>query len=264
MKEPVTKETSGLPATTQERFLTMMEQSAAMTVTDADLLKLDKIMAMQIQYRDYQAKQDFSKAFAIAQGKIGVILKDKERVGGPIKGNYASFDQMVLQSKEILAEYGISISFKEILTNEPNVFHMRAIVRHVSGHKEFYNLRIPYDTSSNKSPVWAKGSAITYCKKYLYSMILCLGTGEDDDGLVATTYIPAGISAMQRAHLMMLVEQAESSIEVLYKRYNVPSIDDLSQKAYEDACEGLTNKIEGMKILDAQITIQQPENFLNV
>ncbi|MES2218988.1 MAG: ERF family protein [Pseudomonadota bacterium] len=252
-------------ASPQDRFLTMVEHMSGTQLTDADLVKFGRIMDMQIQYRDYQAKQDFSRAAATAQGKIGLILRDKERASGPIKGNYASFDQMVAQSKEILADHGLSISFNEVIENEqPGILHMEAIYRHVGTHHEIYNIKVPFDTSSNKSAVWAKGSAITYAKKYLYSMILCLGTGDDDDGLVATTYVPEGISAMQKANLMMLVEQAESSIDKLYRRYNVACVDDLSQAQYENACEGLTDKINSRKAVDAEVLNTQPENFLNV
>lgn len=255
-------ESGALSLATQDRFLAMVENLASMP--DTDIVKLDKIMAMQIQWRDYQAKQEFSRALATAQGKIGSILRDKERANGPIKGNYASFDQMVLQSKDVLATYGLSISLREVLGGDANIVHLEGKIRHVGGHHELYDLTCPYDTSSNKSPVWAKGSAITYCKKYLYAMMLCLGTGEDDDGLVATTYLPQGISATQKAHLTMLIEQADSSVDVIFRRYNVACLDDLGQQAYEDACEGLTKKIESIKALDAQVISEQPENFLNV
>lgn len=245
--------------------------------------RLEKLLDMQIRVRDDEARRAYFEDMSKCQQNMPVIIKDKERTAGPVKGNYASIDQMIKQCLAIASDFGFSISFDNPPSTKDGWVYVTAECQHKLGFSKLFTMDSPYDNTGNKSPVHAKASAVTYCKRYLLAMIFCLATGDDDDANMASNYdapkkqykpqqaipveiptsIPAMISMLQKSQLLELIDEADSSVEIVLKKCNVPSLDELTVDAWKKVMRGLTDKIATAKAQDAQIINEQPEGLLN-
>jgi hypothetical protein len=60
------------------------------------------------------------------------------------------------------------------------------IISHRAGHSEENSLSARHDTSGNKNPIQALGSAVTYLQRYTLKAAVGVAAAADDDGQTAT------------------------------------------------------------------------------
>jgi hypothetical protein len=180
-------------------------QQVAMS-PNADIDKMERLMAMHERFQAQQAKQQYDEALAQMQEELPVIgerggIKDKS---GRIQSTYALWEDINEVIKPVLARHGFAITFRTP-RNEKGI-EVEGVLSHRAGHRETTSLLLPADVSGNKNGVQAVASSVSYGKRYTAGALLNFTTtGEDDDGNGAV--VTARVTSVQAAQLAMLLEQ---------------------------------------------------------
>lgn len=177
----------------EEQHLAVVSDSASLMAAIAraaadpnvDVGKMERLFAMHERMQARQAEQAFAEAMRGAQSDIPKIVKD--RTNSQTKSDYATLDAINKVITPIYTGHGLSLSFDT--EDSPLDGHVRIVchVLHTDGHKEAYRYDTPLDSAGiqgtvNKTQTHARGSAVTYGRRYLTLMIFNLTTGPDDDG----------------------------------------------------------------------------------
>lgn len=151
-----------------------------------DMDRVDKLFEMHNQMLDREAEQQFNDAMARAQRDIQNIVVNK--VNTHTDSGYADLGALHKGAKPIWTQFGFSIVSRTSPSQIDNHIHVRTEVRHAAGHKEVYEDDWPMDLAGiggkvNKTAIQAKGSTITYARRYTELMIFDVAVqGEDNDG----------------------------------------------------------------------------------
>jgi hypothetical protein len=150
-----------------------------------DVEKMERLFAMHERMEARQAERAYADAMKAAQSEMPMIARDRHNT--QTSSDYATLDGINQQIAPIYTRHGFSLSFGT--AESPLANHVRVVctVKHVGGHSEHFEYDNPMDDkgiqgSVNKTPTHARGSAITYARRYLTLMIFNLRTGDDDDG----------------------------------------------------------------------------------
>ncbi len=158
---------------------------------NVDVEKMERLWAMHEKMQDRQAEQAFSEAMKAAQSEMPTIGKDRHNT--QTNSDYATLDAINARITPVYTRHGFSLTFDT--TDSPLSEHVRVVCRvlHRDGHSKTYSYDTPMDATGiggkvNKTPTHARGSAITYGRRYLTLMIFNLSTGYDDDGNASSGY----------------------------------------------------------------------------
>lgn len=156
-----------------------------------DLTQLDKLLDLQFKWEADQARKAYADSMAIAQAEMPAVFKD--RFNTQTKSWYATLDSINNRITPVYTKHGFSLSFDTEDSPLDKCIRIVCRVLHYKGHREEFRYDQPIDDvgiagSVNKTQVHARGSAMTYGRRYLTLMIFNLvASDEDDDGNSATT-----------------------------------------------------------------------------
>ena len=168
--------------TTQENaFLSVLDKALNNEHIDADTIQ--KLLDVNLTVMDKQASIDFNQAMQKVQEELPSAIKRNKR-NEQTHSNYADLEIVNKAIKPIYTKHGFSIAFSEGEADGDNV-KVIAKVRHVSGHTEEYSTIVPMDVNglkgnANKTKTHAKGSSLSYGRRYLTLMIFDIATTDDD------------------------------------------------------------------------------------
>lgn len=178
-----------VPISDNTALMTAIAQAARDPNVDVD--KMERLFAMHEKMQARQAEQAFSDAMKAAQADMPMVGKDRHNT--QTNSDYATLDAINKAITPIYTRHGFSLTFDT--EDSPLEGHVRVVCRvlHRDGHSKSYNYDTPMDGTGiggkvNKTPTHARGSAITYGRRYLVLMIFNLSTGYDDDGNAASGY----------------------------------------------------------------------------
>lgn len=177
----VVEKSSELEIQQENPVLSMLQ--LAMTDSNVDLEKMEKIMEMVERYEDKLAVKAYNRDMAIMQGEIppidfNSVIKDYD---GNVRSRYTTYEGIMKVVQPILSKFGFSVSFNPKAEN--NELNVDCMISHKDGHIEKSNLSLPFDNSGKKNPVQSIGSSISYAKRYALCLKLNIATGgEDNDG----------------------------------------------------------------------------------
>jgi Protein of unknown function (DUF1018)./ERF superfamily. len=114
-------------------------------------------------------------ALVKAQSEITSITKDGNNPH--FKSKYATLDNIIEETRPILAKHGLAIL--QMPGGDGENVIMKTMVLHESG--EWMETE-PLIMRPVKSDPQGMGSCITYARRYSYSSLLSISTDEDDDG----------------------------------------------------------------------------------
>lgn len=145
---------------------------------NADVDKLEKLMALQERWDAQEAKKSFLRAMANFQESCPDIVKAK-------KGHnylYAPLSDIITQVRGLLADNGLSYRFEQ---SHESQIEVTCIISHVDGHSEKTTMKAQPDTSGSKNAIQAVGSAVQYLMRYTFIGALGITTADIDmDGRV--------------------------------------------------------------------------------
>lgn len=156
-----------------------------------DLTQLDKLLDLQFRWDQDQGRKAYADSMASAQAEMPAVFKD--RLNKQTGSWYATLDSINNKVTPIYTKHGFSLSFDTEDSPLEKCIRIVCRVLHYKGHSETFRYDQPIDDvgiagAVNKTQVHARGSAMTYGRRYLTLMIFNLSTSdEDDDGNGATT-----------------------------------------------------------------------------
>jgi hypothetical protein len=155
---------------------------------DADLDKLERMLAMKERMDAQNARIAFSRALAEARAEIPPIIKDATVDFTSSKGRthyrHETLAGIAKAIDPILSRYGLSYRFRT--DQGQGGVRVTCIVQHSLGHFEETTLSGSADQSGNKNGFQAVGSAVTYLQRYTLKAALGLSAEVDDDAQAAS------------------------------------------------------------------------------
>lgn len=97
-----------------------------------------------------------------------------------LHNRYADLGSVILTVKEILSNHGLSVT--QLVKNDGASVGITTMLAHSSGQWVSESACLPLPDAKGQSLAQVAGSTITYLRRYAYTSILGLYTGEDDDG----------------------------------------------------------------------------------
>lgn len=211
---------------------------------DADLDKLERMLALKREHDRDNARISFAGALAAARSKIPPIVKDATVDFTTRDGKRTNYQHETLAGiakviDPILSEYGLSYRFR---TNQGSLgVQVTCIIAHAHGHGEETSLSCAPDGSGSKNAFQAVGSAVTYLQRYTLKAALGLSAEMDDDGQSAaprrtdemrqekpaSRQRPATIDADQFRQLQAKADEAGVPLERIADQYRVDRAEEL-------------------------------------
>lgn len=217
-----------------------------------DVERLDGLLTLQERWERNGAIRAFSEAMNECQRVMPTVVKDRENQH--TRSRYATLEAVNHAIKPVYTERGFSISFNEDEMPSAESIKLTATVRHSGGHSEQFSTVVPIDGAglkggANKTGTQAKGSTLTYARRYLTLMIFNVAVADEDlDGCSENS----PISEEQALFLQGLIDQCEAAGDPLnakrfFQMFKLPedaTIDQLKCGQYEAAKAGLRQKLE--------------------
>lgn len=148
--------------------------------SNADVEKMEKLMALHERWEASNAKKAFFSAMAKFQAKCPTIYKLK----AGHNYSYAPLSDIQESIKGLMLECGLSLRFEQ--SDENGIIKITCIVSHSDGHSERTSMTGQPDTSGSKNGIQARGSAVTYLMRYTLIGALGITTADaDTDGRVS-------------------------------------------------------------------------------
>jgi hypothetical protein len=220
----------------------------------ADVVVLEKLMALQERWEANQARKAFDNAIAAAKAEIPEIPKtrrvDFKSSKGHTQYSYEDLAEIAKAIGQPLGRQGLSYRFRTA-SSAPDHIAVTCIISHRDGYSEETTLSGSPDASGNKNSIQAIGSAITYLQRYTLKAALGLAASNDDDGQAASDRIVGPSSDDYVERWMIYLEDAESSDEVAIK-WNAEkalrnNIDWADRITHSRLLESVTRRIQELK-----------------
>lgn len=155
---------------------------------DADLDKLERMLAMKERMDAQSAKIAFAHALADVRAEIPPILKDATVDFTSAKGRthyrHETLAGIAKAIDPILSKHGLSYRFRT--SQGQGGVCVTCIIQHSAGYAEETSLSGAPDGSGSKNSFQAVGSAVTYLQRYTLKAALGLSAERDDDGQSAS------------------------------------------------------------------------------
>lgn len=155
---------------------------------DADLDKLERMLALKRDHDRDNARIAFAGALAGARSEIPPIVKDatvnfKTKDGKTTHYQHETLAGIAKVIDPILSRHGLSYRYRTAQGN--GGVQVTCIIAHSDGHSEETSLSCAPDGSGSKNAFQAVGSAVTYLQRYTLKAALGLSAEVDDDGQTA-------------------------------------------------------------------------------
>lgn len=146
----------------------------------ADLDRLERLMALQIQWEDRESAKAYSEAFAAFKAEAVKIIKNRKVTDGPLKNkSYAELHAVVNAATPALSKHGLSASWK-LTKDERDWIEVTCTLKHVGGHSETVSMGGPPDAGGAKNAIQARASTVSYLERYTFKAITGLSEQDDD------------------------------------------------------------------------------------
>ena len=223
-------------------ILGMIERAARDPAVDID--KMERLLERRERILAREAETAFDTAMAEAQTEMRPVAQDSDN--SQTRSKYASYVALDAAVRPIYVKHGFSLSFSTA-EGAPDL-HVRVTCRVARGgaHRN-YHLDMPADGKGAKggdvmTRTHATGSAITYGRRYLLSMIFNVAVGERDDDGNAAGGNGAVISAEQLETIQSLIVETGSDIGKFCKYMKVAELPAIPAARFQAAVDALNAK----------------------
>jgi hypothetical protein len=205
--------------------------------------RLDKLLALQERWERTRAEEAYNLAMNECQAEMPSIVKDRKNMH--TSSTYATYESLNAAIRPIYTRHGFSLSFgEEPGTAKEGLIRVYADVMHRGGctrrHRGDFALDLAgAKGTTNKTPIQATGSTLSYAKRYLCKGIFALAeTDEDDDGQAAA----AVITGDQIGELNDLIEKTGTDLGRFLSWANISSLDQMPLTSFAKAMDFLRRK----------------------
>lgn len=221
-----------------DSIISVIESAA--TNPDVDVKKMERLLEMHERIAEKDAKKAFNESMAKAQIAMPSIRRDGQTiVKGQLRNKFARFEDMNETIKPVYSAHGFAITFD---TNEVNhEIEIIANVLHIRGHSEAHRFKLPIDNTGHKNEVQARGSTLSYGKRYLLISIFNLTThDQDDDGVYGGSSF---ISTEQIIELRKFIKATSIKEEAFCGHMQIKSLDHMPVSKYKASINALKAKL---------------------
>lgn len=166
----------------------------------ADLDRLEKLMALQMQWEANQAKKEYADAMAKFKAEAPTIIKDKQVAFKDTRYRHATIGHVVDVIVPALGKHGLFHTWSTKQGDEGQVM-VTCTITHRLGHSESTAMRCMQDTSGSKNAIQSIGSAVTYLQRYTLLALTGLAAQDGDDDGVNTSPISEEFERIKAALL---------------------------------------------------------------
>lgn len=193
--------------------------------------QLERLIAMQDQWEAKQAKKAYQKAYARFQEICPDLVKN--RTGYDNRYRFQDLPDIIKHIRKPLAECGLSYHWGQ--KDEPGKVSIWCIIEHEDGHREVGEpLEAAPDGTGNKADLHAKGSTISYLRRYTLTGMLGLASADiDDDAKAAQKKLPLA-SVKQFEASLKKVMAGEAVVETVKKYYSLSEDQEQALQKAED------------------------------
>lgn len=143
-----------------------------------DIERLKAVIEMENASQDRAANAEFEREFAMMQPDLPAVAKAGQ---GQNNSEFAKLEAIQSAVRPVLKKHGFSYRFKQQAID--GGIRIRCILSHKSGGSDFDEMDLPYDVGGQKNAVQARGSTVSYGKRYTLCDVLGIQLGgEDNDG----------------------------------------------------------------------------------
>jgi hypothetical protein len=182
---------------------------------NADVTTLKEISALAKEWKAEAAREAFSTAMAAAQAEMPTVVQDK--VNTHTSSRYASFETIQRLIKPVYLRHGFTVSFSEDGSPRDGWVCVKAQVRHIGGHTEYFERTGPIDNvgakgNPTKTALHGVASTVTYLSRHLLCGVFSVTVaGEDKDGNDGNRTSKT-ITSEQMAELNQMIKDTGSDV----------------------------------------------------
>lgn len=208
---------------------------------NAPIETIERMMAMAERWEDRQKHEEFNAALRRIKERVGIIPKSGKASFGAGRASYRyeTYADVWNGVTKIGAEEGISHGFEYETLNESQT-KVTLILAHENGYERTSSLIAFSDTSGNKNPQQAIGSALTYTMRRLTMGAFGLAADVDDDAMASAG--EPRISAEQATKLRESMEAQNYTSDMFCQKFSVASVELLPASRYDEALQRLENR----------------------
>ncbi len=206
---------------------------------NADLEKLEKLLALQERYEANEARKAYHAAMAEFKANPPDIEKDKTVAYGNTKYNHATLANVTSKINAALSKHGLSASWS---TKQNGTIDVTCKITHVKGHSEETTISAPADKSGSKNDIQAIGSTITYLQRYTLLALTGLATHEADDDGAASQPIEYIDKKQQNQILDYIADIKGANLEKFLKWLKVEKLEQITTADFDKAIKALEDK----------------------
>jgi hypothetical protein len=227
---------------------------------NADIEKMERLLAMQERVLNKQAESDFYAALNRCQTKIGRVAADAINKG--VKGGsseYATYAALDRVCRPVYTSENLSLSFDTAKSDLDLHITVLCYVSHPSGFSKTYRADMPCDGKGAQggdvmTKTHAAGSAMSYGMRYLLKMIFNVAIGQDaddDDGNAAGgSPVEQALETIDEGQMEILVDlytDAGMNAEQFCKLARVDAVANLQKIRFAGAVSTLKKLIKDAK-----------------
>lgn len=220
-------------------LMTVIERIS--TMPDLDMDRVERLFQMHEKMLDRQAETEYNQAMAMAQSEISTVIKN--RVNKHTGSKYADIGAIHDKAKPIWTKHGLSVSSGTCEARKDGYVGVFCEVMHSAGFKKRYEDEFPLDGAgmkggSNKAPIQAMGSTITYARRYMESMIFDIAVGDDNDGSPKVETISESVAKIVKAKL----QRTGTDVRRFLDAAGAKDVDSMTPSQYSKVSAGLDAK----------------------
>lgn len=214
--------------------VTPMDMLNRAVSSGADIVMIEKLMALQERWEAGQARKAFDEAIAAAKAKIKPILKTQKGH----TGKYEDLAAIATEIDPILSENGLSYRYR---ARQDEKVHVTCVLSHKAGYSEETELSEKPDVGPGRNAIQALGSCLTYLQRYSLKLALGLSAAKDDDGRAVTNGGEA-ITQPQVETIVELMDSVNADRPKFLTFFKIERLSDLPAKRFDEAITMLNAK----------------------
>lgn len=211
---------------------------------------IDRLRTMAKEERQEKAKLAFMAAKVAAKAEIPRVLKSRKN--DHTKSKYADLAAIDEAVTPAITRHGFTLDFTAIPSEgRAGYIDVTCTTLHREGHSESFTLPWPLDGegmkgNTNKTPVQAMKSTITFARRTMKMMAFDIADADDEDGN-APTPPQETLSLQQMKVLDDLVERTGTDRKTFLAYAKVESMGDIYTKNFDRLKKILEGKLEQKK-----------------
>lgn len=198
---------------------------------------------MHERMKGKQAEEAYNASMAAAQAALIPVVKNRKNDHTGAK--YADLLAIAEQALPVIYQHGFAVSVSECPspTGRQGFIGAACEVAHKGGHSKRHVFDVPIDAAgaqgkTNKTPIQAYGSTLTYVRRYAISNVFNLAVA-DNDGNAPAPQIAVHMTPEQMTKLQQLIDERGVDIPAFCEHFRIDRVSALPAGKFEAACNAI-------------------------